>query len=146
MVGIHLVVAVALWAACAAGAEAPLPVLLVVLQVASVVPAAPFVFVGASRWADPSLPVRYTKYESRTAHVGGEQVQITSAEGSATTRYTPKTAILLACVGLGFWLLFAGLGVRARVTMNDPEGRAGGPSDPAALPTGAPATKRTRSN
>lgn len=67
----------------------------------------PAVYVGLTRWADPSILTSVTTYAEGRTH-GGERV--TMATGSKSVRSTPFASIIAIVGGLLAWGFFAALG------------------------------------
>lgn len=78
-----------------------------VLHILALLTGGPVLYMGLTRWADPSMKTTVTTYaEGRT--YGGQRV--TTATGAKEVRSAPLSSILVAVAGLVVWGLFAGLG------------------------------------
>lgn len=88
-----------------------------------------WIYLGASRWADPSLAVTFEQHEQGYANVGGERVHVSVATGSKTARISRRFAIGTILFGLAFWILPAGF------TLAASRGWIGGSDDGREAPT-----------
>lgn len=78
-----------------------------VLHILALATGGPPLYMGLTRWADPSMKTTVTTYTEGRTH-SGERVTI--ASGAKDVRSAPLTSILVAVAGLLVWGFFAGLG------------------------------------
>lgn len=90
-----------------------------IMQAVGALPGALLVYVGASRWADPSLVVNYSTYDHDTVRIDGKLADVSRRTGSASTTYSPSKAKLTMQFGFGAWLLAVGASALARC--NNPD-------------------------